>query len=84
MDICHFSINESNKEFLLQTSIDCSDEIFDREQMIESIKRIVQQGLESFKLLMKMLNGDQCPYQMLASYMTEMRENSQKGKETIH
>ena len=84
MDIGHFSINESDKEFLLQTSIDCSAENFDREQMIESIKRIVQQGLEGFKLLMEMLNGDQCPYQMLASYMTKMRENLQQDEKIIH
>ncbi|MEJ2246364.1 MAG: hypothetical protein P8Y80_09865 [Acidobacteriota bacterium] len=84
MDIGHFSINESDKGFLLQTSIDYSAGIFDREQMIESIKRIVQQGLEGFKLLMEMLNGDQCPYQMLASYMTEMRENLQQDEKIIH
>jgi hypothetical protein len=84
MDIGHFSITDTHKEVILQTSVDYSAGIFDREQMIETIKRIVMQALEGFKVLMEMLNGDQCPYQKLASYMSEMREKVHQDKNIYH
>lgn len=84
MDIGHFSVSDSHEEVIFQTSIDCSAGIFCREQMIETIKRIVMQALEGFKLLMEMINGDQCPYQKLATYMTKMRKNSQQDENTIN
>ena len=84
MDIGHFSINEAEKEVLLQTSIHCIEQVFDREQMLYTIKRVVQQGLEGFKLLKEMLSGDECPYQMLGSYIADKIENQQNDEKTIH
>jgi hypothetical protein len=52
--------------------------------MLSTIKRVVQQGLEGFKLLKEMLSGDQCPYRMLGSYIADKIENQQKDEKTIH
>ena len=84
MDIGHFSTNEAEKEVLLQTSIDCIKPFFDQGQMLSTIKRVVQQGLEGFKLLKEMLSGDQCPYHMLGSYIADKIENQQNDEKTIH
>jgi hypothetical protein len=84
MDIGHFSVNEADQAVLLQTSVDLSDENFNREQMLTTIQRISLQGLELFKLLQEMFNGDQCPFHLLYSYIEEIRENRVNNEKTIH
>ena len=84
MDIGHFSINVTDQTVLLQTSLDLSDDDFNREQMMTTIKRISMQGLELFKLLQEMFLGDQCPFDLLYSYIEEMRENRVSNEKTFH
>lgn len=84
MDIGHLSINEADEAVLLQTSVDFSDEYFDREQMLSTIKRIVGQGLEFFNLLKEIIGGDQCPFHLLHNYIEEKRKNQVMDQKTIH
>ena len=62
MDIGHFAINESDGDVFLQTSVDLSDQYFDRDQMLTTVQRISVHGLELLKLLKEMFDGDQCPF----------------------
>ena len=80
----HFSTNVTDQTVLLQTSVDLSDEDFNREQMITTIQRILMQGLELFKLLQEMFNGDQCPFHLLYNYIEEMREKRVSNEKTFH
>ena len=84
MDIGHFAINESDGDVFLQASVDLSDQYFDRDQMLKTIQRISIHGLELFKLLKEMFDGDQCPFHFLHNYIEEMRDNYESLKRTIH
>jgi hypothetical protein len=84
MDIGHFAISEADGNVLLQTSIDLSGQGFDRDQMLATIQRISIHGLELFKLLREMFDGDQCPFHLLHKYIEEMRNNNESHEKTIH
>ena len=84
MDIGHFALNEAEDDLVLQASVDLSDDNFDREQMLTTIKRILIQGLQLFKLMKEMFDGDQCPFHLLHNYIEEVRETQVFDKKTIH
>ena len=84
MDIGHFALNEAEEDLVLQASIDLSDDNFDREQMLTTIKRITIQGLQLFKLMKEMFDGDQCPFHLLHNYIEEVRDTQVFDQKTIH
>jgi len=84
MDIGHFAINDADGDVVLQTSIDLSDDNFNREQMLTTIQRISIQGLKVFKLINEMFESNQCPFYFLHNYIEEMRESQVDDEKTIH
>jgi len=84
MDIGHFAINEADEDVVLQTSVDLSDDDFDRVQMLTTIQRISLQGLNVFKLMKEMFESDQCPFYFLHNYIEEKRMIQVTNQETIH
>lgn len=84
MGISHLSVNQPGGEIFLQTSVDLADQLFDRHQMLNTIQIVSMQGLELFRFLKEMTDGDRCPMQMFHDFIEEKRNNMACDQKTIH
>ena len=84
MDIGHFSVNRSNGDAMLQTSVNLSSQKYDREQILATIKRIIKCGYKNFKSLQPMAEDERCSLEAFRDYFIHNEENQDNEKKTIH
>jgi len=84
MDIEHFSVNRNSGDVMLQTSLNLSNQNYDREQIMATIKRIINCGYKNFKSLHLIAEDDRCSFDAFVDYFGQKEESQDIEKKTIH
>jgi hypothetical protein len=79
MDIGHFAVNPSDGDISFQTSVEISDKDLRSNLIINSLVRLISQGIEFFGLLLRLAEANQCPLTELRTAINEMYEKAFKG-----
>ena len=84
MDIGHICVDPYCQDIFLQTSIDFSKQSFDQPRILPLLKRFVHQGFQCFRVLRKIAQMDQCPFEVLADYLAHYKDCDKKQDKTLH
>ena len=84
MDIGHICLDPYCEDVFLQTSIDFSNQSFDRLMTLFILKRFLSQGHLFFRILREISQMQKCPFKVLDDNFKRLKDINGSGDETIH